>query len=100
MKLAGVNHLNQKRLFELSMGEQRVILLIRALVKNPHLLILDEPCQGLDAEKKDEFLELINEVCVAGNKTMVFVSHYEKDIPGCISDFIKLENGKVVLPYQ
>jgi len=98
MKFARINDQRQKRLFELSAGEQRVILLIRALVKNPPLLILDEPCQGLDAERRDEFLELINEVCVAGNKTMVFVSHYEKDIPACISEFMKLENGKVVLP--
>lgn len=96
MKVAGIHHLQQKRLQELSTGEQRIVLLIRALIKNPPLLILDEPCQGLDSEKRDEFLELINEVCVSGNKTMVFVSHYEKDIPACISHFIKLEYGKVI----
>jgi molybdate transport system ATP-binding protein len=83
-------------LFELSVGEQRAVLLTRALVKDPPLLILDEPCQGLDTERKNEFLELINEVCTKGNKTMVFVSHYENDRPSCISHFIKLEHGRVV----
>jgi molybdate transport system ATP-binding protein len=96
MEFGRIDHLRQKRLYELSTGEQRAILLIRALVKDPPLLILDEPCQGLDAERRDEFLELINEVCIAGNKTMIFVSHYEKDLPACISHFIKLDKGKIV----
>ena len=96
MEFCRLKDLQQKRLYELSVGEQRAVLLTRALVKNPPLLILDEPCQGLDAERKNEFLELINEVCTKGNKTMVFVSHYENDRPSCISHFIKLENGRVV----
>ena len=96
MEFCRLKDLRQKRLYELSVGEQRAVLLTRALVKNPPLLILDEPCQGLDTERKNEFLELINEVCTRGNKTMVFVSHYEKNRPSCISHFIKLENGRVV----
>ena len=96
MEFCRLKDLQQKRLYELSVGEQRAVLLTRALVKNPPLLILDEPCQGLDTERKNEFLELINEVCIRGNKTMVFVSHYENDRPSCISHFIKLEHGRVV----
>ena len=96
MEFCRLKDLQQKRLYELSVGEQRAVLLTRALVKNPPLLILDEPCQGLDTERKNEFLELINEVCTRGNKTLVFVSHYENDRPSCISHFIKLENGRVV----
>jgi len=96
MEFCRLKDLQQKRLYELSVGEQRAVLLTRALVKNPPLLILDEPCQGLDTERKNEFLELINEVCTIGNKTLVFVSHYENDRPSCISHFIKLEHGRVV----
>ena len=96
MEFCRLKDLQQKRLYELSVGEQRAVLLTRALVKNPPLLILDEPCQGLDTKRKNEFLELINEVCTRGNKTMVFVSHYENDRPSCISHFIKLEHGRVV----
>jgi molybdate transport system ATP-binding protein len=94
MKFCGIENSKQKRLYELSAGEQRTVLLIRALVKNPPLLILDEPCQGLDNERKEEFLELVNEVCLAGNKTMIFVSHYESEVPACVSRFIKLDHGK------
>ena len=96
MEFCRLKDLQQKRLYELSVGEQRAVLLTRALVKDPPLLILDEPCQGLDMEIKNEFLELINEVCTIGNKTLVFVSHYENDRPSCISHFIKLEHGRVV----
>ena len=96
MEFCRLKDLQQKRLYELSVGEQRAVLLTRALVKDPPLLILDEPCQGLDTERKNEFLELINEVCTRGNKTMVFVSHYENDLPSCISHFIRLEHGRVV----
>jgi molybdate transport system ATP-binding protein len=96
MKITGIISLRQKRLFELSAGQQRIILLVRALVKNPPLLILDEPCQGLDREKETELLDLINAVCVYGNKTMVFVTHYANERPECIKNFIALEKGKVV----
>lgn len=95
IKFSHIEALKHKRLYELSIGEQRTLLLIRALIKNPPLLILDEPCQGLDNERKQEFLELINEICIADNKTMIYVSHYENEIPQCISHHLRLDHGKV-----
>ncbi len=94
MEVCGVSQLKKKRLFELSTGEQRMLLLARALVKDPPLLILDEPCQGLDPERKQRLLELINRVCTVTGKTLVFVSHYEKDVPGCVDKYIRIENGR------
>jgi molybdate transport system ATP-binding protein len=94
-EMTGIKDLLQKRLFELSAGEQRMVLLTRALVKNPPLLILDEPCQGMDDEKQSQLLELINSVCLYGNKTMVFVTHYADEKPACIDRFINLEEGKI-----
>jgi molybdate transport system ATP-binding protein len=96
MSVTGIEALEQKRLFELSAGQQRVVLLTRAMVKNPPLLILDEPCQGLDPEKQAELHELIDAICINGNKTMVFVTHYANERPSCINRFIKLEKGKIV----
>jgi len=95
MQICNIDKLTSKRLHELSLGEQRVVLLTRAMVKDPPLFILDEPCQGVDDERKSELIELINEVCVAGNKTLIYVSHYEKERPSCISRFLRLEKGKV-----
>lgn len=86
----------ENRLFnQLSNGEQRLVLLARALVKNPPLLILDEPCQGLDAEVSARFIALINSICVSMKKTLIYVSHYEQEIPACVTYTLKLEQGKI-----
>jgi len=96
MDVCGISLLKNKRLFELSTGEQRMLLLARALVKDPPLLILDEPCQGLDPDRKHRLLELINRVCTITKKTLVFVSHYEKDVPECVDKYIRIEKGRRV----
>ncbi|MGI8636625.1 MAG: ATP-binding cassette domain-containing protein [Segetibacter sp.] len=96
MQLLKIEHLRRTFLNQLSNSEQRLVLLARALVKNPPLLILDEPCQGLDEEQTSMFKEIINEVCVMGNKTLIYVSHYAHEIPECVTKFIKLEKGKRV----
>jgi len=86
----------EKRLFkQLSNGEQRLVLLVRALVKNPPLLILDEPCQGLDAQVTGKFIALINDICVVLKKTLVYVSHYESEIPQCVTYTLKLDHGRI-----
>lgn len=94
MHLLHIEKLQKKFLHQLSNSEQRLVLLARALVKNPPLLILDEPCQGLDDEQVAFFRELINEICVKGNKTLIYVSHYSHEVPACVTRFIRLENGK------
>jgi molybdate transport system ATP-binding protein len=65
-------------------------LLARALVKNPPLLILDEPCQGLDAAQTIFFKQLIDQVCLQFNTTLLYVSHFENDIPSCVTHRLKL----------
>jgi molybdate transport system ATP-binding protein len=79
----------------LSDGEQRKILLTRALVKNPPLLLLDEPCQGLDEPAKQEFLQLIDSICRQFSKTLIYVSHYDAEIPVCVNRRITLDRGRV-----
>lgn len=95
MQCCGISYLRSKPLFELSTGEQRAVLLVRALVKNPPLLILDEPCQGLDPEWTKAFVNLINEVCKRAEKTLVFVTHYDNDRPACIDRFLHLQQGRI-----
>jgi molybdate transport system ATP-binding protein len=96
MEICNISKLSNKRLYELPLGEQRVVLLVRAMVKDPPLFILDEPCQGVDDERKSGLIQLINEICIAGNKTLIYVSHYENERPACISHFLRLEKGKAV----
>ena len=95
LHLLNLEHLRHKSLFQLSNSEQRLILLARALIKNPPLIVLDEPCQGLDDEQTTIFKAIINEICITGNKTLIYVSHYAHEIPECVSKFIRLEDGRI-----
>jgi molybdate transport system ATP-binding protein len=92
LQLQPVQH---RPLFQLSLGQQRMVLLARALVKNPPLLILDEPTQGLDDEQISYFKMLINQLCETFNTTLLYVSHYAKDLPECITHTAFIENGKM-----
>ncbi len=94
LQISDVQH---KPLMSLSFGLQRLLLLARALVKNPPLLILDEPCQGLDEEQKDNFVQLVNDLCERLKKTLIYVSHYDNEIPDCIEHVLELEEGKQIV---
>ncbi|HKH63370.1 MAG TPA: ATP-binding cassette domain-containing protein [Flavitalea sp.] len=96
MRLLKIEKLTTKFLHQLSNSEQRLVLLARALVKNPPLLILDEPCQGLDEDQVMLFINIINEICLSANKTLIYVSHYKAEVPPCVTKFICLENGKII----
>jgi molybdate transport system ATP-binding protein len=69
----------------LSWGQQRLLLITRALVKHPTLLILDEPLQGLDQNSRDLIRSWIDFVISEGNSQLLFVSHYMEDAPTCIT---------------
>lgn len=84
-------------LSRLSAGEQRLTLLARALIKNPALLILDEPCQGLDAAHTQLFRHLVDTICTHSPTTLVYVSHYRAEIPDCVNKFLELEKGKATI---
>lgn len=94
IKLFNLEKFQHKAMFTLSNSEQRIVLLARALIKNPPLLILDEPCQGLDEDQTSYFIQLVNEICNKFGTTLIFVSHYKKDIPACVSHFIQLAEGR------
>lgn len=78
----------------LPLGKQRLVLLARTIVKNPPLLILDEPCQGLDRTQTTLFNAVVDELCGFG-KTLIYVGHYETQLPRCLEKRIVLEKGEV-----
>lgn len=94
--LLGVEHVLDRPLQKLSKGEQRLVLLARALVKDPPLLILDEPCQGLDIGAVEYFKSVVDAVCGAGERTLIYVSHYPHEIPACVNHLLRLDKGKVI----
>jgi molybdate transport system ATP-binding protein len=82
-------------LTQLPVGKQRIALLARAIIKNPALLILDEPCQGLDDEQTILLNNLVDQLCTA-DRTLVYVGHYEDRLPRCINKRITLNRGMAV----
>jgi molybdate transport system ATP-binding protein len=75
---------------------QRLCLLARALIKNPPLLIFDEPCQGMDSHQQQHFKNLVDTICSLSNVTLIYVTHYQHEIPDSVDQVLKLEKGSVV----
>lgn len=90
-----LEHLAESKFSEASLSEQRLLLLARALVKLPSLLILDEPCQGLDAHQTKRFTAMLDVICRHLDTTIIYVTHYPEEIPVCVSKRLQLEQGLV-----
>jgi len=94
---------------QLSYGEQRLVLIARAVVKLPKILILDEPCQGLDNHNRDKVLALMDYIAANSKTHLLFVSHDSRDQLNCIthelefvaqcSDEKAASNGETPLGY-
>jgi ABC-type molybdenum transport system ATPase subunit/photorepair protein PhrA len=80
----------------LSEGEQRMILIARALVKCPNLLVLDEPIQGLDASNRDRVLQMIEAIGNPLEPSIIYVTHHRDALPRVITHVLRLDEGKVV----
>jgi molybdate transport system ATP-binding protein len=81
----------------LSAGVQRTVLLARALVKKPRLLLLDEPCQGLDRAHRDQFLKIIDGLLRERAVTAIYVTHRADEIPGSIRRVFQLTKGRGIV---
>jgi molybdate transport system ATP-binding protein len=95
LQLLDISHVAHRMLWQQPLGTQRLVLLSRALVKAPPLLVLDEPLQGLDEKQAGRIKTIVDLICSYTDQTLVFVSHYADDLPGCIDRYLKLEDGKI-----
>ena len=94
MDIFGIADLKDKPFLQLSSGEQRLSLLARAFVKDPELLILDEPLHGLDTYNRRRVKKVIEAFCRRKDKTMIMVTHYESELPNTITDRIFLKRNR------
>jgi len=90
----GLTENKNELLSSLPLGKQRLVLLARTIIKNPELLILDEPCQGLDQQQTLYFNQLVDELCSNG-MSLIYVGHFESALPACLEKKIVLEKGEV-----
>ncbi len=76
---------------QLSHGDQRLVLIARAMVKHPVLLILDEPCTGLDDMNRQLVLALIEKICADSETTVLYVTHHSQDKVSGIENHLILD---------
>jgi len=91
----GVLELKKRPFCEMSAGQQRRLLLGRALIHDPEALVLDEPTSGLDLKACFQYLDIVRGLMQAG-KTVVLVTHHIHEIPPEISRVVLLQEGRIV----
>jgi iron complex transport system ATP-binding protein len=88
----GLAHLQHHPLGTLSQGERKKALLARALMGNPELIVLDEPCSGLDMYQRENFLQAVE--AMAQEATMIYVTHHLEELVPAITHVALLKNGE------
>ncbi len=91
LKLADFQGRESENFSSLSYGEQRAILILRAAVKSPRILILDEPCHGLDENFRQKILDLLETVAQTGTTTLLHVTHDPTEILSCEHHVLQLK---------
>ncbi len=90
LNVFGALHLADRPYLTLSSGEQRLVLLVRAFVKSPDLLVLDEPFHGLDDNVRRRAMRVIDKYMGNPRRTLILVSHYASELPSCIDHRLNL----------
>ena len=85
----GLEALAEAEYQKLSYGQQRLILLVRALVKHPELLILDEPCQGLDPQNRERILRIVDRIGHETATQVLYITHATEDTLRCLHHVLR-----------
>ena len=93
LALLGMQDRGDQPFNKLSYGDQRLLLIARAMVKHPPLLILDEPCLGLDDINRQLVLALIEKICAAKETSVIYVNHHAQDRIAGIDNYLALEKS-------
>ncbi|MBQ6780461.1 MAG: ATP-binding cassette domain-containing protein [Treponema sp.] len=99
LSLAGFSGRENESFSSLSYGEQRAILIIRAAVKQPKVLILDEPCHGLDENYRQKILDLLESIAETKTTTLLHVTHDPGEALPCEKHILELRPNEVPM-YQ
>lgn len=93
MDIFGIVDWKERNFLQLSSGEQRLVLVARAFVKDPELLILDEPLHGLDMRNRRLVKDIIETFCERRDKTLIMVTHYKEELPSVIDHELYLNRN-------
>jgi len=94
LSLGGFSGRGNEAFSALSYGEQRAVLILRAAVKCPLILVLDEPCHGLDENHRRRVLDLLETIAESGTTTLLHVTHESDETLACEKHILELHPGK------
>ena len=97
LNVFSIGHLEERKFMEMSSGEQRLVLLARAFVKEPDLLILDEPLHGLDDYNRKMVKKIVDKYCEEPSRTLIYVTHYQEELPHCIDHALYLSSSNAAV---
>jgi molybdate transport system ATP-binding protein len=95
LKFFGLERLSHRGPRQVSYGQLRLALMARAMVNSPELLLLDEPCAGLDRDVRVEVLHFLDELARSGVQIVMAV-HDQEDIIPSVTDVLRIERGRAV----
>ena len=90
----GIASLASTRFDRLSEGERMLVLIARAMIKGPKVLLLDEPCSGLDPERRAGILAALDDIGSGSSTDIVYVTHHRDEIPACVDRILELTAGR------
>jgi len=96
VRLLKINHLMNRRLIQLSNGEMRKVLMARAIMQQPKLIVIDDPYYGLDRDSKEVFSAAINGMLLSGMPKLLIVINDQADIPENVTHVIDIEDRKII----
>lgn len=96
LKRMGLASIADQPLGCVSLAQQRMVLILRAVIHQPRLLLLDEPCQGMDAAQRRKVIEWVDRLMARRSTGLVYVSHFREDLPQCLTHELLLRKGQVI----
>lgn len=96
MRQWNIAHKSDMPFAMLSKGEQQNVLIARAMMADPKILVLDEPGTGLDVLARDTMMERVRELSETTDITIIYVTHYPEEIQDCFDRCLLMQNGKII----
>ncbi len=95
IKLLGIKHIVDRDYKVISQGEKQKILIARALMAEPLVLLLDEPAVGLDIKARNNLLESTSKICKETKTTVIYITHHIDEIVKEIDNVFLIKSGQV-----
>lgn len=95
VRLLMIGDIAKEPYHQLSYGQKRMILLARAMVKGPALLIVDEPCHGLDILNRRRILKILERIGRT-QTSLLYVTNHREEILACVTHVLRLRRGRVL----